>query len=35
MPKALAAVADPIVNSYKRLIPGAPRSGATWAPVFT
>ena len=32
--KALAAVADPLVNSYKRLIPGAPRSGATWAPVY-
>jgi glutamine synthetase len=32
--KALAAVADPIVNSYKRLISGAPRSGATWAPVY-
>lgn len=24
----------PIVNSYKRLIRGAPRSGATWAPVY-
>jgi glutamine synthetase len=32
--QALAAVADPIVNSYKRLISGAPRSGATWAPVY-
>lgn len=32
--KALAAVASPIVNSYKRLIRGAPRSGATWAPVY-
>ncbi len=32
--KALAAVADPLVNSYKRLIYGAPRSGATWAPVY-
>ena len=29
---ALAAVTCPIVNSYKRLIRGAPRSGATWAP---
>ena len=32
--KALAVVADPLVNSYKRLISGAPRSGATWAPVY-
>jgi glutamine synthetase len=32
--KALAAVTCPIVNSYKRLIRGAPRSGATWAPVY-
>lgn len=32
--KALTAVADPLVNSYKRLIRGAPRSGATWAPVY-
>ncbi|HIO78714.1 TPA: type III glutamate--ammonia ligase [Candidatus Poribacteria bacterium] len=32
--KALAAVANPLVNSYKRLISGAPRSGATWAPVY-
>jgi glutamine synthetase len=32
--KALAAIADPLVNSYKRLISGAPRSGATWAPVY-
>lgn len=31
---AVAAVANPIVNSYKRLTPGAPRSGATWAPVY-
>ena len=31
---ALAAVTCPIVNSYKRLIRGAPRSGATWAPVY-
>ncbi|MDP6777858.1 MAG: type III glutamate--ammonia ligase [Candidatus Latescibacteria bacterium] len=30
----LAAVCAPIVNSYKRLIRGAPRSGATWAPVY-
>jgi glutamine synthetase len=32
--KALAAVTNPLVNSYKRLIRGAPRSGATWAPVY-
>jgi glutamine synthetase len=32
--KALAAVCDPIVNSYKRLLSGGPRSGATWAPVY-
>ena len=31
--KALAAVANPLVNSYKRLAAGAPDSGATWAPV--
>ena len=33
--RALAAVTNPLVNSYKRLIRGAPRSGATWAPVYT
>ena len=32
--KALAAVTNPIVNSYKRLIRAAPTSGATWAPVY-
>ena len=32
--RALVAVTAPTVNSYKRLIRGAPRSGATWAPVF-
>ncbi len=32
--KALVAVAAPIVNSYKRLVRGAPRSGASWAPVY-
>ncbi|MFN0168860.1 MAG: type III glutamate--ammonia ligase [Bryobacteraceae bacterium] len=32
--RALAAVVAPLVNSYKRLIRGAPRSGATWAPVY-
>lgn len=31
--RALSAIVAPIVNSYKRLIRGAPRSGATWAPV--
>ena len=32
--KALTAVTNPLTNSYKRLIRGAPRSGATWAPVY-
>ncbi|MCH2539635.1 MAG: type III glutamate--ammonia ligase [Anaerolineales bacterium] len=32
--QALAALTNPIVNSYKRLVRGAPRSGATWAPVY-
>jgi len=32
--RALSAVMAPLVNSYKRLIRGAPRSGATWAPVY-
>lgn len=32
--RALSAVMAPLVNSYKRLIQGAPRSGATWAPVY-
>ena len=32
--RALAAISAPLVNSYKRLIRGAPRSGATWAPVY-
>ncbi|MBI2194920.1 MAG: type III glutamate--ammonia ligase [Planctomycetes bacterium] len=32
--RGLAAVTNPLVNSYKRLIRGAPRSGATWAPVY-
>ncbi len=30
--RALSAIAAPLVNSYKRLTRGAPRSGATWAP---
>ncbi len=32
--KASAAVTNPLVNSYKRLVRGAPKSGATWAPVY-
>src|SRR5204863_1902714 len=32
--RGLAAVIAPLVNSYKRLVRGAPRSGATWAPVY-
>jgi len=32
--RALAAVTNPLVNSYKRLTRGAPNSGATWAPVY-
>ncbi|MEM7125177.1 MAG: type III glutamate--ammonia ligase [Chloroflexota bacterium] len=32
--KGLAAIADPLVNSYKRLAAGAPNSGASWAPVY-
>ena len=32
--KALVALTSPIVNSYKRLVRGAPRSGASWAPVY-
>ncbi len=32
--RAMAAITNPIVNSYKRLIRGAPLSGATWAPVY-
>ena len=32
--EALAAITAPLVNSYKRLIRGAPRSGATRAPVY-
>ena len=32
--QALAAVTNPLVNSYKRLTRGAPNSGATWAPVY-
>lgn len=30
----LSAITAPLVNSYKRLASGAPRSGATWAPVY-
>jgi glutamine synthetase len=32
--RALAAITNPIVNSYKRLRRGSPRSGATWAPIY-
>ena len=32
--EATAAITNPLVNSYKRLISGAPKSGATWAPVY-
>ena len=32
--KALVAVNGQLVNSYKRLTRGAPRSGASWAPVY-
>jgi glutamine synthetase len=32
--KAYIAVTAPSVNSYKRLVTGAPQSGATWAPVY-
>jgi glutamine synthetase len=32
--RGMAAITNPLVNSYKRLIVGAPRSGATWAPVY-
>jgi glutamine synthetase len=32
--RGLSAVMAPLVNSYKRLVRRAPRSGATWAPVY-
>ncbi len=32
--KAYIALTAPTVNSYKRLIVGAPNSGATWAPAY-
>ena len=32
--RALIAVNGQLVNSYKRLTRGAPRSGASWAPVY-
>ena len=32
--RALVAINAPLVNSYKRLVRGAPRSGASWAPVY-
>src|SRR5207248_1151145 len=32
--KAYIAITAPTVNSYKRLVVGAPTSGATWAPAY-
>ena len=32
--RTICAFAAPTTNSYKRLVRGAPRSGATWAPIF-
>ncbi len=32
--KAMSAVTNPIVNSYKRMGVSAPNSGATWAPAY-
>ena len=32
--RGISALTAPLTNSYKRLIRGAPRSGATWAPVY-
>jgi glutamine synthetase len=32
--KGLAAITNPLVNSYKRITRGTPDSGATWAPVY-
>ena len=32
--RAYSGITAPTVNSYKRLVFGAPRSGATWAPVY-
>ena len=32
--KAYIAVTAPTVNSYKRLVVGAPTSGSTWAPAY-
>jgi len=32
--KAYIALTAPTVNSYKRLVTGAPTSGATWAPAY-
>jgi len=32
--RAYIALTAPTVNSYKRLVVGAPTSGATWAPVY-
>ena len=32
--KAVTAVTNPLVNSYKRLVRRPPRSGSSWAPVY-
>ena len=32
--KAITAVTNPLVNSYKRLVRRPPRSGSSWAPVY-
>ncbi len=32
--KAMSAITNPIVNSYKRMGVSAPNSGATWAPAY-
>ncbi|MCG9128993.1 type III glutamate--ammonia ligase [Candidatus Poribacteria bacterium] len=32
--RALTAVTNPLVNSYKRLVRRKPKSGSTWAPVY-
>ena len=32
--KAITAITNPLVNSYKRLVRRPPRSGSSWAPVY-